>query len=307
MPLLPGAELLTEAVSKGYALGHFNISNLENLQAAVSAAIELKSPIFIAVTEGAAKYAGMEYLAGAAKLAVQEAGLPMALHLDHGQNLKVIEKAIECGFTSVMIDASSLPLEENIEMTRKVVDLAHPKGISVEAELGRIGGREDNVSVSEREAMMVVPEEAARFLEETGIDSLAPAVGTLHGAFKYKGKAHLDFERLKKVRELTGLPLVLHGASGVPGDIVEMLTYYGGEVSGAKGLPDKELKEAISLGVAKVNIDTDLRLAFTAALRKVLIENPEEFDPRKILGPARELMKKVVMRKMKVLDSAGKA
>ncbi|MFQ6110940.1 MAG: class II fructose-1,6-bisphosphate aldolase [Nitrospinota bacterium] len=307
MPLLPGAELLGEAVSKGYALGAFNISNLENLQAAVRAAIELKSPMFIGVTEGAAKYAGLEYLAGVAKLGVKEAGLPMALHLDHGQDLKVIEKAIKCGFTSVMIDASRLPLEENIEMTREVVKKAHPKGVSVEAELGRIGGREDDLSVSEREATMVVPQLAARFVEETGIDSLAPAVGTVHGAFKYKGEAHLDFERLKKVRELTGLPLVLHGASGVPRDIVEMLTYYGGEVPGAKGLPDKELKKAIPLGVAKVNIDTDLRLAFTAALRRVLIEEPEEFDPRKILGPARELMKEVVMRKMKVLGSAGRA
>lgn len=214
---------------------------------------------------------------------------------------------MDSGFTSVMIDASHLPFEGNLEETKKVVEIAHAKGVSVEAELGRLKGVEDIISVSERDAILIDPDEAKQFVTRTGIDSLAPAIGTSHGAFKFKGEARLDFERLKKVKEYCRIPLVLHGASSVPEWVLEKAVKYGGQVKGARGVPEEAIKQAISLGINKVNVDTDLRLALVGAVRQVLTDTPQEIDPRKILGPARDMIYKVVLEKVDLLGSAGKA
>ncbi len=307
MVLVTGDELLTAADKGKYAVGAFNVNNMEILQAVVTAAEGERSPVIIAATEGAIKYAGIEYIKSMAYTAAEKSDVPMALHLDHGKDIDMIKKCIEYGFTSVMIDASAMPLEENIAETRKVVDIAHPAGVSVEAELGRLKGVEDNVSVAERDAILVNPKEAERFVMETEVNSLAPAVGTSHGAFKFKGKPELDFDRLAETKRLTGVPLVLHGASSVPEYITEKASKYGAKLPGAKGVPEEQVKRAIGLGVCKVNIDTDLRLSLTAAVREVLAENPEVFDPRKILGPARDAINDVVKYKMKLLGSSGKA
>jgi len=307
MPLVTGKEILDKANSEGYAVGAFNINNMEILQGVVNAAEEMQAPVIIATSEGAIKYAGIEYLVTMVKTCATMVGIPIALHLDHGRDLEVIRTCLDKGYTSIMIDASHLPLEENIKETRRVVDLAHPQGISVEAELGRLKGIEDTVSVEERDAILIDPEEAKRFVESTQVDSLAPAIGTSHGAFKFKGEATLDFKRLEKVKQLTGIPLVLHGASGVPQWILDKVSTYGGKVSGAKGVPDEAITKAISLGINKINIDTDLRLALLGAIRQVLQETPKEFDPRKILGPARDSITKVVTEKIELLGCKGKA
>ena len=307
MPLITGKEILDKADAGGYAVGAFNINNMEILQAIVGAAEEERSPVMIAVSEGAIKYAGIEYLTAMVRTAASTTQVPMALHLDHGKDFDVILQCIKHGFTSIMIDASHLPFEENVAATRRVVDVAHPAGISVEAELGRLQGIEDNVSVAERDAVLVNPEEAQRFVQETGVDSLAPAIGTSHGAFKFKGKAELDFDRLAETKKLTKIPLVLHGASTVPENILEKASTYGAKIHGAKGVPTDHLRKAIELGINKVNTDTDLRLALTAAVREVFATSPEQFDPRKILGPARHLMREVVREKMGILGSRNKA
>jgi fructose-bisphosphate aldolase class II len=233
--------------------------------------------------------------------------IPMALHLDHGRDQEIISRCIQGGFTSVMIDASHLPLEENIKETKRVVEMAHAEGISVEAELGRLRGVEDLISVQEREATFTDLEEAERFVAETGVDSLAPAIGTSHGAFKFKGEAQLDLERLKAIKERLNIPLVLHGASTVPQQILELVIQYGGELQEAKGVPPEQLTKAIGLGINKINTDTDLRLALTGAVRKVLAEDRRVFDPRKILGPARDIITEVVKDKVKLFGSEGKA
>jgi fructose-bisphosphate aldolase class II len=299
--LVVGKELLLAARRGGYAVGAFNIQNLESLLAVVEAAVEERSPVIVAVTPGAIKYAGLNHLAGLAKAAAESAPVPMALHLDHGEDIETVRKCLEAGFTSVMIDGSHLPFEENVALTRKVVELAHLRGVSVEGELGKLAG------VEEREAVLTDPDEAKEFVERTGVDALAVSIGTSHGAYKFKGEPRLDFERLRVIREKVDVPLVLHGASSVPQWIIEKATKYGAELTGAKGIPEDHIRRAIELGITKINIDTDMRLAFTATVREVLANQPKEFDPRKILGPAKEAMKEVVKAKMRLFGSSGKA
>ena len=304
--LVTSKELLKKAQREAYAVGAFNIQNLESLLAVVEAAVEEKSPVIAAVTPGAIKYGGLNYLAGLVKTAAEVSPVPMSLHLDHGEDVETVKKCLEAGFTSVMIDGSHLPFKENISLTKHVVDLAHQKGVSVEGELGRLAGIEEK-TVAEREAVLTDPIEAEEFVRRTGVDALAVSIGTSHGAYKFKGEPKLDFERLKQIRERVDVPLVLHGASSVPQWIIEKATKYGAELAGAKGIPEDHIKKAIALGITKINIDTDLRLAFTATIREVLATSPKEFDPRKILGPAKEAMKEVVKAKMRLFGSSGKA
>jgi len=304
--LVTNKDLLLPAKRKAYAVGAFNIQNLESLLAAVEAAVEEKSPVIVAVTPSAVKYGGLAYLSRIVKTAAESASVPMSLHLDHGEDFETVSKCIEAGFTSVMIDGSFLKFEENIALTKRVVNLAHPKGVSVEAELGRLAGVEEK-TVEEKEAVLTDPTSAKEFVERADVDALAVAIGTSHGAYKFKAEPKLDFERLRLIRENVDVPLVLHGASSVPAWIIEKASKYGAELSGAKGIPEEHIKKAISLGIAKINIDTDLRLAFTATVREVLANSPKEFDPRKILGPAKETMKEVVKGKMRLFGSSGKA
>ena len=307
MPLRTNKELLTLAKTGGYAVGAFNINNMEILQAIVFAGQEEKSPAILAVSEGAIQYAGMPYIVSMARIASDQASIFLSLHLDHGKDMNLIQSCIENGFTSVMIDGSHLEFEGNIAITQKVVKMAHERGVSVEAELGRLKGIEDSVSVSERDSFLTSPQAAEEFVEKTGVDALAIAVGTSHGAYKFKGEAKLDFERLKEIVRRVNIPLVLHGASGVPQPVLEKAEKYGAKLPGAKGIPDEAIQKAISLGIAKINIDTDLRLSLIGALREVLITKPEEFDPRKILGPGREAIKQTVQSKMRLFGSSGKA
>jgi fructose-bisphosphate aldolase class II len=295
------------ANAQKYAIGQFNVNNLEFVQAALEAADEMKSPIILAASTSAIKYAGLDYLVNIVRTGSGKISAPVALHLDHGATIEDAEKCINGGFTSVMIDASHHPFEENIRITREVVKMAHPKNIAVEAELGRLGGIEDNVSVSEKDAILTDPKQAEQFVKESGCDALAVAVGTSHGAYKFKGEAKLAFDRIGDIKKRIGIPLVLHGASGVGQDLLEKAQKYGAKLPGAKGVPDEAYIKAISLGINKINIDTDLRLAWVGAVREVLANKPEEFDPRKVLGPAREAVKKVIIGKMKLFDSAGKA
>ena len=307
MPLRTNKELLTLAKTGGYAVGAFNINNMEILQAIVFAGKEEKSPAILAVSEGAIQYAGMPYIVSMARIASDQASIPLSLHLDHGKDMNLIQSCIENGFTSVMIDGSHLEFEGNIAITQKVVKMAHERGVSVEAELGRLKGIEDSVSVSERDSFLTSPQAAEEFVEKTGVDALAIAVGTSHGAYKFKGEAKLDFERLKEIVRRVDIPLVLHGASGVPQPVLEKAEKYGAKLPGAKGIPDEAIQKAISLGIAKINIDTDLRLSLIGAIREILITKPEEFDPRKILGPGREAIKQTVQSKMRLFGSSGKA
>lgn len=304
--LVANKDLLIPAKQKAYAVGAFNINNLETLLAVAEAATEEKSPVIVAVTPSAIKYAGLAYLANIVKIAAETVLVPMSLHLDHGENFEIVSKCIEAGFTSVMIDGSFLKFEENIALTKRVVSLAHSKRVSVEAELGRLAGVEES-TVEEKEAVLTDPNNAQEFVERTGVDALAVAIGTSHGAYKFKAEPKLDFERLKLIKEKLSIPLVLHGASSVPQWIIEKASKYGAELTRAKGIPEEYIKKAISLGIAKINIDTDLRLAFTATVREVLTNSPKEFDPRKILGSAKEAMKEVVKGKMRLFGSSGKA
>lgn len=306
MSLLTNKEVLETARAGGYAVGAFNINNMEILQAIIEAAKEEKSPVIIAATPGAIKYAGLDYIVTMVKTASELTPVPMALHLDHGTDVDTAAKCIGAGFTSVMIDGSPLNFEENVTLTKKVVEIARSKGVSVEAELGRLAGVEE-VTVEEREAILTDPNTAKEFVDRTGVDALAVAIGTSHGAYKFKGEPKLDFERLKEIREKVDVLLVLHGASGVPKEVVEKARKYGAELPGAKGIPDESIRRAVSLGIAKINIDTDIRLALMASVREALATQPKELDPRKILGPAREAIKKVVRAKMKLFGSAGKA
>ena len=307
MPLISAKAILDDANKNGYAVGAFNANNMEFLQAIFAAADSEKSPIIIAASEGAIKYAGPEMLYSMVKtLSDAYPQIPAALHLDHGSNIKAVMTAVKAGFTSVMIDASHFPYEENLKMTKQIVGICHPVGISVEAELGRLQGVEDNVSVAERDAVLVNPAEAHDFVESSGIDFLAPAIGTSHGAFKFKGEAKLDFERLKKVKELTGIPLVLHGASSVPEAASKKFEEFGGDLKGAKGVPFDVLKEAVKFGINKVNTDTDLRIAFLAKVRESVAGDKSQIDPRKIFGPARDYVIEVIRERMKVLGSSGR-
>ena len=304
--LVTNKEILCVAVAKGYAVGAFNINNLETLLAVVEASVEEKSPVIVAVTPSAIKYAGLEYLAGIVKTAGELAPVPMSLHLDHGMDLETVSKCIDAGFTSIMIDGSRLNFEGNISLTKRVVDLAHSRGVSVEGELGRLAGTEE-ATIEEKEAILTDPNAAKGFVERTGVDALAVAIGTSHGAYKFKAEPKLDFERLWVIRQKVKVPLVLHGASSVPSWIIEKAVKYGAKLSGAKGIPEEHIKKAISLGITKINIDTDLRLAFTGTIREVLANSPKEFDPRKILGPAKETIKEVVKGKMRLFGSSLKA
>jgi fructose-bisphosphate aldolase class II len=300
-------QILSKAACGHYAVGAFNVNNLETLQAVTKAAEAERAPVIIQTSEGAINYAGLEELASLAHIAAKKTKRPVAFHLDHGKDIDLIMKAVKSGwYTSVMFDGSGLPYKENLALTKKIVTLAHKHKVDVEAELGAIAGIEDFVSVVERDAHLTDPKQAKDFVRNTKCDALAVAVGTKHGAYKFKGESALDFGRLKEIAEAVSVPLVLHGASGVPTNIKKICTDYGCEISGAKGVSDTALRKAVTLGIRKVNVDTDLRLAFDAGIRKFLKEKPEVIDPREILKPAVELMTKVVRQKIRVLGSSGK-
>ncbi len=304
--LVTAKKILVPARAKHYAVPAFNVNDLEFLKAVISAAVKMKSPVIVQTTEGAVEYAGMDYLLAMVRVAAK-APVPVVMHLDHGKDLKVIRQAIQSGYTSVMYDGSALPFAKNVKNTKQVVAWARRKGVSVEAEIGALAGIEDLVSVEEKDAKLTNPEEAARFAKETRCNSLAVAIGTSHGAFKFKGKTHLDIARLKKISGLVRLPIVLHGASGVLEDVKELAEKYGAKLGQARGVLDADIKQAVKNGVAKINIDTDLRLAFTAGIREAVHDLPKVIDPRKLLEPANLLMREVAMRKMKLFGSAGRA
>ena len=307
MPLVTSQQLFEKAYHKDYAIGAFNVNNMEIIQGIVDAAKEEKSPLILQVSAGARKYASPIYLRKLVEAAVEDSDLPIVLHLDHGEDFDICKQCVDDGFTSVMIDASHHPFDENIVLTQKVVEYAHAHGVVVEAELGRLAGIEDAVNVSEKDASFTDPDQAREYVEKTGIDSLAVAIGTSHGAYKFKGKPSLDFDRLERIAGMIpGVPLVLHGASTVLPEYVDLCNQYGGNIPGAQGVPEEMIRRAASHGVCKVNIDTDLRLAMSAAIRKELHENPENFDPRKYLGPGRDAIRKMVRHKIKnVLGSSG--
>ena len=304
--LVTNKDLMVPARKNGYAISAFNVQNLESTSAIAEAATEEKSPVIMQITPSVIKYAGLAYISNLVKTAAQLAPVPIAMHLDHGDSFETAVKCIDAGFTSVMIDGSFLSFDENVAVTKRVVSVAHLKGVSVEAELGKLAGVEER-SVAEKDAILTDPEAAVEFVKKTGVDTLAVAIGTSHGAYKFKSEAKLDLERLETISKKIGIPLVLHGASSVPQEIVEKANKYGAELSGAKGIPETELTKAISLGIAKINIDTDLRLAFTATVREALTNSPKNFDPRKILGPAKNAMKEVAKGKMRLFGSSGKA
>ena len=306
MDLVTNNELMVPARSAGYAVGAFNTSNLEITRAIFEAAAELRSPVIVATSQSAIKYAGYDNLRALTANLSDQHGVPASLHLDHGTDLDVIAECLEHGWTSIMIDGSHLQFDENIEMTRKVVDMCKPRGVSVEAELGRLMGVEDEISVGEDEAVYTDPDQAAEFVERSGCDSLAVAIGTSHGAYKFKAKPKLAIDRLEKIAALVEIPLVLHGASAVPPEVLELATRYGADLPGAKGVPPDSIREAIGHGIAKVNIDTDLRLAFTGRVRELLAESPEVFDPRKILGAAIAGMKDVIKSKIELFGSGNR-
>ena len=297
MPLVSTTDMFKKAYEGGYAIGAFNVNNMEIVQGIVDAAKEEQSPLILQVSAGARKYAKHIYLVKLVEAALEDTGLPIALHLDHGDDFEICKSCIDGGFTSVMIDGSKHDFETNVALTKKVVEYAHAHGVVVEGELGRLAGVEDDVNVSEKDALFTDPDQAAEFVERTGVDSLAIAIGTSHGAYKFKGEPYLDFERLEKVGKLLpGFPIVLHGASTVLPEFVEKCNKFGGSIPGAQGVPE-----------CKINIDTDLRLAMTASIREFFVNNPSEFDPRKYLGPARDAIKGMVQHKIKnVLGSSGK-
>ncbi|MFQ6091779.1 MAG: class II fructose-1,6-bisphosphate aldolase [bacterium] len=306
MPLVTNLEIQQEAKRGRYSVGAFNTSNLEITQAIIEAAEEGRAPVIVATSQSAITYAGIDVLAAIVRTMAAKATVPVSLHLDHGTDFDAIMGCIRYGWTSVMFDGSQKPFERNVALTEEIVRIAHSAGLSVEAELGRLVGVEDQVSVSQREAVLTDPDEAVRFVQETGCDTLAVAIGTSHGAYKFKGEPKLDFERLEKIAQRVEVPLVLHGASGVMPEFLEKAGQYGAKLPGAKGVPPEDIRKAISCGITKVNIDTDLRLAFTAATREFLATHPEVFDPRKIVGAGREAMKGVVKAKIDLLGSCGK-
>jgi fructose-bisphosphate aldolase class II len=300
-------QILGKAHRGQYAVGAFNVNNLEMIQAVMMAAEAEKSPAILSTSEGAIHYAGMEELGALAHLAAGRSKRTVTFHLDHGKNVDLIKIAIRSGlYGSVMFDGSSLPYEENVATTRELVDLAHKAGVSVEAELGAIAGIEDFVTVEDRDAHLTDPRQAVDFVKKTGCDALAIAVGTKHGAYKFAGDSTLDYARIKKIASVVKIPLVLHGASGVPENVKKVCIQYGCDIEDAKGVSDASIRRAVSLGINKVNIDTDLRIAFDAGVRKFLHDNPKVIDPREILKPAVELIAKVVSQKMRLLGSAGK-
>ena len=307
MALVTTKDMFAKALKSDYAIGAFNVNNMEIIQGIVDAAKEEQSALILQVSAGARKYAKPAYLTKLVEAAILDTDLDIALHLDHGEDFEICKKCVDDGFTSVMIDGSKHSFEDNIRITKEVVEYAHAHGVVVEAELGKLAGVEDDVKVDARSATFTDPDEAAEFVERTGVDSLAIAIGTSHGAYKFKGEPYLDYERLKKIHTLIpDTPLVLHGASTVLQEFVAKCNQYGGQVAGAQGVPEEMIREAVKYGICKVNIDTDLRLAMTAEVRKFIMENPAEFDPRKFLGPAREAIKGMVQHKIKnVLNASG--
>ena len=309
MPLVTTKDMFEKSMKEHFAIGAFNVNNMEIIQGIVDAAAEQNSPVILQASSSAIKYARVPYLKKMIEAALEEHDIPVVLHLDHGPDFETCKMGIDNGFTSVMIDGSKYDFEENVALTKKVVDYAHSHGVVVEAELGKLAGIEDDVNVSASDAMYTDPEQAKEFVERTGCDSLAIAIGTSHGAYKFKGEAKLRFDILAKVKELIpNTPIVLHGASTVIPEFVEQCNKYGGNIPGAKGVPDEMLHEASLSGVSKINVDTDLRLAMTGAIREVFTEDPSVFDPRKYLGVARTQIKDIVEHKIRdVFGSSNKA
>ena len=321
MPLVTTKEMFEKAYNGGYAIGAFNVNNMEIVQGITEAAKDLNAPLILQVSKGARAYANHTYLMKLVEAAVIETGLPIALHLDHGDTFELCKSCIDGGFTSVMIDASSKPFAENIEITRKVVEYAHDHGVVVEAELGTLAGIEDDVKVADHAASYTRPEEVEEFVSKTGCDSLAIAIGTSHGAYKFKPEQctvnekgilvppPLRFDVLEEVsKRLPGFPIVLHGSSSVPQEYVKMINEHGGKMPNAIGVPEEQLRQAARLSVCKINIDSDLRLAMTGTIRQFMDEHPDKFDPREYLKPARANIKELVRHKLvDVLGCAGKA
>ena len=311
MPLVTTTEMFKKAYEGGYAIGAFNVNNMEIIQGITEAAAEERAPLILQVSAGARKYAKHIYLTKLVEVAIADTDLPIALHLDHGADFDICKACVDGGFSSVMIDGSKYSFEENIALTRKVVEYAHAHGVVVEGELGTLAGIEDDVHVKADDALFTRPEEVEEFVTRTGVDSLAIAIGTSHGAYKFKPgtKPQLRFDILEEVgRRLPGFPIVLHGASSVPQEFVAEVNKYGGNMPGAIGVPEEMLRQAAQMAVCKINIDSDLRLAMTAAVRKHLAEHPSDFDPRQYLTPARTAIKEMVRHKIvDVLGCAGKA
>lgn len=308
MPLVGPKEMFAAAYAGHYAVGAFNVNNMEIIQGIMWAAAQEKSPVILQVSAGARKYAGQTYIMKLVQAALEDdPTVPVVVHLDHGPTFEMCKACIDGGFTSVMIDGSHLPYEENVALTKQVVDYAHERGVWVEAELGKLAGIEEHVQSAEH--VYTDPDQAVDFVHRTGCDSLAVAIGTSHGAYKFKGDASLDFARLEAISaKLPNYPLVLHGASSVPQKFVELCNKYGGKVGGAKGVPEDMLRKAATMGVCKINVDTDIRLALTATIRQFFAEHPEQFDPRSYLAPAREAVKDMVAHKIRdVMGSSGKA
>lgn len=309
MPLVNTKDMFKKAYAGGYAIGAFNVNNMETIQGIVEAGKKNKAPLILQVSSGARKYANPLYLRKLVEAAVEESGLPICLHLDHGDSFELCKSAIEDGFTSVMIDGSHFPFKENIALTKKVVDYAHDRGITVEAELGRLAGVEDDVKVSAEDSSYTNPDEVEEFVSKTKVDSLAIAIGTSHGAFKFKDTPKLRFDILEEVaKRLPEFPIVLHGASSVPQNFVKLINENGGDMPGAQGVPEEMLRKAATMAVCKINIDSDLRVAVTGTLRKYLHDNPTHFDPRQYLAPCRQAVCDIVSHKLvDVLGCAGKA
>ena len=311
MPLVNTIDMFKKAYEGGYAIGAFNVNNMEIVQGITEACNDLQAPVILQVSSGARKYANHTYLIKLVEAAIKETSIPIALHLDHGDSFELCKSCIDGGFTSVMIDGSHLPYEENVELSKRVADYAHKYSVTVEAELGRLAGIEDKVNVSAEDASYTNPAEVEDFVNKTGVDSLAIAIGTSHGAYKFKPgqKPQLRFDILKEVSDrLPGFPIVLHGASSVIPEFVEMINKYGGQMPDAIGIPEEMLRQAASMAVCKINVDSDLRLAMTGSIRKHLFENPSHFDPRQYLSPARAAIKQLVEHKIKnVLGCENKA
>ena len=311
MPLVTTTKMFKDAYEGGYAVGAFNVNNMEIIQGIVAAGKKLNAPLILQVSKGARAYANHLYLVKLVEAAVEESGLPIALHLDHGPDFETCKACIDGGFTSVMIDGSSLPYEENVALTKKVVDYAHAHGVVVEGELGQLAGVEDEVNVNAEDASYTNPDQVEDFVKRTGVDSLAIAIGTSHGAYKFKPgqKPQLRFDILEEVgKKLPGFPIVLHGASSVNQDHIKIINKFGGEMPDAIGIPEDMLRKAASMAVCKINVDSDIRIAMTAAIREHFAENPTHFDPRQYLTPARNLIEEVVAHKIDVVfGSTGHA
>jgi len=309
MSLVTSKEMFKKSIKEGFAIGAFNINNMEFVQAIMDAAANQNSPVILQTSSSAIKYARIPYLKNMVEAGLEEHDIPVVLHLDHGPDFETCKLCVDNGYTSVMFDGSKYDFETNVKLTKQVVDYAHDHGVVVEAELGKLAGIEDDVNVAANDAMYTDPEQALEFVQRTGCDSLAIAIGTSHGAYKFKGEARLRFDILEKVKSLMpDVPIVLHGASTVIPEYVEMCNKYGANMPGAKGVPDEMLHEASQRGVSKINVDTDLRLAMTAGIRKTFIESPEVFDPRKYMGLGRQFIQETVEHKMRdVFGSSNKA